>query len=1344
MSDVIAKNSIEISVDGSGVDAGIAKIDKSIKNLGKSVQNVGKDASKNLSDIGNGGAAAAGSVDKSTKQIIQSIQRQTAALKAGARGTAEYYESFAALKGANLDAIRPYITQLKEAQTQAAGLAESNKRLKSSIADVANQSSATRGVIAGLGDEVGLYAKRFVGAYALIGAGKAILSASDDLTKLNGQLKNATGSQLEFTQAFSNVQSIAAKSQTDIGAIGSVYARLSNALREVGATQAQVSDVTETLALALKVNGATAEETASVMLQLSQAFGIGKLQGDEFKSAMEAAPNVMRELAKSLNVPFGSLKELASQGQLTSDVLLKAFSNPTLLASLNQQAQGMKSLGGSLTGAKNELSLFAGTVAGSLGVTNGFATAIDFVTSNFAALNRQISGAKTGIDALFPSYQKFIAAENARNGIESSAINTNGKLIIPTGEKVQPSNNLLIPKGAKAGEFFGLDRVLTPGIAITDEEVKKINAGKVAYSALTGEIKLYSQELAKQETIKKNAQASLDANLISQADYNKVIADANDKIKSLNAEKSKQAKISGDVRAQLKIESDAAKNLANSYADILQKATALTAPQETQAQQLQRLLDGYTSLDKGVRDYAQAQIFAAENNEFEARLLADAQAIDEQLSAIQKQAIAIEDENASYGKLPSIIQEVTIARLRDKKATLEGLGLGTEEIERQIVAYERLKNALAGKEAIEAETKRTEAAKKASDEMIKEAKRASDEINRSITDALFRGFESGQSFAKNFKQTLINTFKTLVLRPVVSFLVDSSGITKILSSLGGALGSSAASAANIAPGETTGGLGSLLSSGGTSLFDLIKSGNNSIVGGLESLGASIATGNGGILDSIGGFIGGNAGTISNVLPFSGSALSLLQGDIKGAVGSALGAALSFTPLGPVGGIVGSFVGKALGGLFGGGAPLRNYANAKASFQNGEVFDVKTQSRRDGNKVLSSLTNVNDVFLKRFGGFLGEFGLNPLISTRADFSTRPTKKTTAGFGGTIDGTGFGVTGLRYGKKDKEAFQKYLETVMGEATVSAIKTSSLSANIKSLFDGVTKSEDVNNLINASISLAQNQDILAKKFSLTADSAALVAKTQGDVIGTINSIVSAASSMATAGEQIIKARENVISTLGVFPTTLKGFDNILKGIDASTADGAARFSDVFAKRSAFSTALNATETIKSGVSNALFDSFSLDRQQKFLDDQLSKAFGELNLSVPNTVEQLINMADAIDYTTAAGLDFANALPNLVELLKKSKEQALVSEADLSQNNFRTVVDLQRYRAARSALGAQAANANVNDMGTQIVSNAELAALLKQMVAALNSTANNTKVTSAHLYEVIAGNSTMKVSNS
>ena len=49
--------------------------------------------------------------------------------------------------------------------------------------------------------------------------------------------------------------------------------------------------------------------------------------------------------------------------------------------------------------------------------------------------------------------------------------------------------------------------------------------------------------------------------------------------------------------------------------------------------------------------------------------------------------------------------------------------------------------------------------------------RAAEEINRSLTDALMRGFENGKGFAENMADATVNMFKTMVLRPTISAIM---------------------------------------------------------------------------------------------------------------------------------------------------------------------------------------------------------------------------------------------------------------------------------------------------------------------------------------------------------------------------------------------------------------------------------------------------------------------------------------------------------------------------------------------------------------------------------------------
>ena len=65
---------------------------------------------------GQGGTEAAGKVDSATRSIIGSIQRTTAAQKAGEKGSASYYEALANQRGVSTDILKPYLDQLRQAE----------------------------------------------------------------------------------------------------------------------------------------------------------------------------------------------------------------------------------------------------------------------------------------------------------------------------------------------------------------------------------------------------------------------------------------------------------------------------------------------------------------------------------------------------------------------------------------------------------------------------------------------------------------------------------------------------------------------------------------------------------------------------------------------------------------------------------------------------------------------------------------------------------------------------------------------------------------------------------------------------------------------------------------------------------------------------------------------------------------------------------------------------------------------------------------------------------------------------------------------------------------------------
>jgi len=220
--------------------------------------------------------------------------------------------------------------------------------------------------------------------------------------------------------------------------------------------------------------------------------------------------------------------------------------------------------------------------------------------------------------------------------------------------------------------------------------------------------------------------------------------------------------------------------------------------------------------------------------------------------------------------------------------------------------------------------------------------RASDEINRSLTDALMRGFESGKGAAENLADTVVNLFKTMVLRPTISAVmtpvsVAINGIVQQgLNAVG--LGSSSGNLLGMASNAS-----SLYSLGNSVLGNALTAAGGwlGLGGAATSLGLSAASaGAGAIGAGIGAGLGMGSGAAAAGtglgLSLGGSGLGLTAGSAgAGAIGAGLGtsaaatggAAASGSVLGALGAIPGwgwALAGVALlaglGGAFKGSTP----------------------------------------------------------------------------------------------------------------------------------------------------------------------------------------------------------------------------------------------------------------------------------------------------------------------------------------------------------------------------------------------------------------------------------------
>lgn len=153
---------------------------------------------------------------------------------------------------------------------------------------------------------------------------KKLVSVGDEMQSLRarvGMLPQTVG---DVGDAFDKVAEHANGSRSSIAAYATFYTRVGNASKGLVKDQEELLGITDTVSKALVVGGASATESASAMLQLSQALGSGRLQGDELRAIGESAPQYLDQLALHMGTTREKLKELGSQGKITSKDIIEA------------------------------------------------------------------------------------------------------------------------------------------------------------------------------------------------------------------------------------------------------------------------------------------------------------------------------------------------------------------------------------------------------------------------------------------------------------------------------------------------------------------------------------------------------------------------------------------------------------------------------------------------------------------------------------------------------------------------------------------------------------------------------------------------------------------------------------------------------------------------------------------------------------------------------------------------------------------------------------------------------------------------------------------------------------
>lgn len=199
--------------------------------------------------------------------------------------------------------------------------------------------------------------KNMVGTYAGIQGIKMLGSTSDRLTSTTARLNM-------IVDDGGSVEVLEEKIMQSAFRARAYYLDTAQAISQMGLmagdafkTNDELIQFTETLNKQFVIAGANRAGAAAATLQLTQAMASGVLRGEELNSVFEQAPNVIQSIADYLNVPIGKIRGMASEGQITAEIVKNAMLSAT--ESVNQQFESMPMTWGQVWTQMQNIALIA-------------------------------------------------------------------------------------------------------------------------------------------------------------------------------------------------------------------------------------------------------------------------------------------------------------------------------------------------------------------------------------------------------------------------------------------------------------------------------------------------------------------------------------------------------------------------------------------------------------------------------------------------------------------------------------------------------------------------------------------------------------------------------------------------------------------------------------------------------------------------------------------------------------------------------------------------------------------------------------------------------------------------
>ena len=238
--------------------------------------------------------------------------------------------------------------------------------------------------------------------------GKRFLEVADNMTQLLARIARLSTDAKTANETFSSLANIASTTGASLSDTTKLWETLTSSLKEAGATNAQVLNLTDTLQKIGRIGGSSTEEMANALRQFGQSIASGTIRAEEFNSILEQMPELARQIAAGLGISMGELRARMLDGKLTAEDALNAIQDRTSVvnAEFEKLPRTMDQAVGSLEVSFSKLVVAVNDATGAsktaVEIIDQLAKYIDFLGDKSTSTSDKILSLATVISKLNP------------------------------------------------------------------------------------------------------------------------------------------------------------------------------------------------------------------------------------------------------------------------------------------------------------------------------------------------------------------------------------------------------------------------------------------------------------------------------------------------------------------------------------------------------------------------------------------------------------------------------------------------------------------------------------------------------------------------------------------------------------------------------------------------------------------------------------------------------------------------------------------------------------------------------------------------------------------------------